>query len=255
MAEGGELDEAVQAAIAREASDIHMTAGQAVWLRVDGQLQPLDMRPDDAWMRRALDLLLTAEQQTELGARRELDFSWERQGRRFRGNAYIQQGHTALALRLLPGRIPTLEDIGAPAAMRRLVQARQGLVLVTGRVGSGKTTSLAALLDAMNHTRSLHIITLEDPLEYIYEPDRCFISQRELGRDFLSFAQGLRSALREAPDVVLVGEIRDRDTMETAMMAAEADILVFGTLHASSAAEAPLRVEGFFPLAERDIVR
>ncbi len=255
MAEGGELDEAVQAAIAREASDIHMTAGQAVWLRVDGQLQPLDMRPDDAWMRRALDLLLTAEQQTELGARRELDFSWERQGRRFRGNAYIQQGHTALALRLLPGRIPTLEDIGAPAAMRRLVQARQGLVLVTGRVGSGKTTSLAALLDAMNHTRSLHIITLEDPLEYIYEPDRCFISQRELGRDFLSFAQGLRSALREAPDVVLVGEIRNRDTMETAMMAAEAGILVFGTLHASSAAEAPLRVEGFFPLAERDIVR
>lgn len=255
MAECGELDEAVHIAIAREASDVHITAGQAVWLRVDGQLQPLDMRPDDAWMRRAIDLLLTAEQQTELGIRRELDFSWERQGRRFRGNAYIQQGHTALALRLLPGRIPTLEAIGAPAAMCRLVKARQGLVLVTGRVGSGKTTSLAALLDAMNHTRSLHIITLEDPLEYIYEPDRCFISQRELGRDFLSFAQGLRSALREAPDVVLVGEIRDRDTMETAMMAAEADILVFGTLHASSAAEAPLRVEGFFPLAERDIVR
>lgn len=255
MAECGELDEAVHIAIAREASDVHITAGQAVWLRVDGQLQPLDMRPDDAWMRRAIDLLLTAEQQTELGGRRELDFSWERQGRRFRGNAYIQQGHTALALRLLPGRIPTLEAIGAPAAMCRLVKARQGLVLVTGRVGSGKTTSLAALLDAMNHTRSLHIITLEDPLEYIYEPDRCFISQRELGRDFLSFAQGLRSALREAPDVVLVGEIRNRDTMETAMMAAEAGILVFGTLHASSAAEAPLRVEGFFPLAERDIVR
>ena len=255
MAECGELDEAVHIAIAREASDVHITAGQAVWLRVDGQLQPLDMRPDDAWMRRAIDLLLTAEQQTELSGRRELDFSWERQGRRFRGNAYIQQGHTALALRLLRGRIPTLEAIGAPAAMCRLVKARQGLVLVTGRVGSGKTTSLAALLDAMNHTRSLHIITLEDPLEYIYEPDRCFISQRELGRDFLSFAQGLRSALREAPDVVLVGEIRNRDTMETAMMAAEAGILVFGTLHASSAAEAPLRVEGFFPLAERDIVR
>ena len=158
-------------------------------------------------------------------------------------------------MRVLPERVPSLAAIHAPAALQGLLSARQGLVLVTGRTGSGKTTTLAAFLQAVNESRPAHILTLEDPIEYVFAPSRCFISQRELGRDFQSFPEALRSALREMPDILLVGEIRDRETMTTALMAAETGMLVLGTLHTRGAAEAVRRIEGFYPQEEQSIVR
>jgi len=246
----------VQAAIRAEASDIHVTAGQAAWLRCAGVLTRQGaLQPTAAMLESVLGQMLNTAQRQALRRQRTLDFSWTGEGRRFRGNAYFQQGLPALALRLLPAQIPTLTQIGAPPALASLVTAEQGFILVTGRTGAGKTTTLAAFLDAVNHSRAAHIITLEDPLEYLYQPDQCFISQRECGRDFLTFADALRSALREAPDIILVGEIRDAATMRMAMMAAETGTLVLGTLHAVRAAEAALRVAGFFPLAEQELVR
>ena len=158
-------------------------------------------------------------------------------------------------MRVLPERIPSLAAIHAPAALQGLLSARQGLVLVTGRTGSGKTTTLAAFLQAVNESQAAHILTLEDPIEYVFAPSRCFISQREFGRDFLAFPEALRSALREMPDILLVGEIRDRETMTTALMAAETGMLVLGTLHTRGAAEAVRRIEGFYPQEEQSIVR
>ena len=246
----------VRAAIGVEASDIHVTAGQAAWLRRAGVLtRQGSVQPTEAVLWDVLVRLLTDAQRQTLRQQRMLDFSWAYDGRRFRGNAYFQQGVPALALRLLPARIPTLAEIGAPPALVSLVTAEQGLLLVTGKTGAGKTTTLAAFLDAVNHSRAAHIITLEDPLEYLYQPEQCFISQREYGRDFLSFAEALRSALREAPDIILVGEIRDAETMRMALMAAETGVFVLGTLHAARASEAALRIAGFFPLVEQEMVR
>ena len=246
----------IRTAIGKEVSDIHLTAGQVAWLRQDGVLQRYEARQvQEAWLWDVLIKLLRDVQRQTLREQRTLDFSWSFAGRRFRGNAYFQQGVPALALRLLPARIPTLQEIGAPPALAALTTAEQGFILVTGRTGMGKTTTLAAFLDTINHSRAAHIITLEDPLECLYEPDTCFVSQREYGRDFLSFADALRSALREAPDVILVGEIRDAATMRTAMMAAETGTLVLGTLHTAGASEAALRIAGMFPLAEQDTVR
>lgn len=160
-----------------------------------------------------------------------------------------------MAIRLLPNRIPSLEELGAPKAWQKMKEIDRGLILVTGRTGSGKTTTLAAFIEELNQKKSYHIVTLEDPVEYVFTPEQCFFSQRELGRDFLDFNLALRSALREAPDVILVGEIRDAMTMKTAMMAAETGIMVLATLHTSSVEETALRVEGLFPLSEQDIVR
>lgn len=247
----------VRAAIAEEVSDIHVTAGQAVWFRHDGVLHPFAAGtvPTEARLWDVLVKMLTDDQRKALRRERSVDFSWVADHRRFRGNAYFQQDVPALALRLLPARIPTLKEIGAPESLADLTTAEHGLILVTGKVGAGKTTTLAAFLDAVNHSRTAHIVTLEDPIEYIYTPDQCFISQRELGRDFLSFAEALRNALREAPDIVLVGEIRDAETMRTAMMAAETGTLVLGTLHTARASEAALRIAGMFPVAEQETIR
>ena len=246
----------IQAAIQCEASDIHLTARQRVHFRVAGTLSPFsDIVLAEGFLSAQLQALLDDSQRTQLQAERALDFSCCMLGRRFRGNAYYQQGVLALALRLLPNRIPTLDELQAPRALFSLLAADHGLVLVCGPVGSGKTTTLAAFLDAVNYRRAAHIITLEDPLEYIFTPACCFISQRELGRDFSSFPLALRSALREAPDIILVGEIRDQETLRTALMAAAAGILVLGTLHTRSAVDAVSRMEGMFPSGQQASVR
>ena len=177
------------------------------------------------------------------------------QTRRFRVNTYFQRELPSLALRLIPEKIPTLEEIGAPPALMKLIDTNQGLLLVTGRTGSGKSTTLAAFIDAIIKSKSCHILTLEDPIEFEYFGKNCFISQRELGRDFLTFPQALKSALREMPDVLLVGEIRDGETMSMAMEAAAAGIFVLGTLHTAGAAETALRIESMFPIVQRDAVR
>lgn len=251
-----ELTEIARQAITQNASDIYLTAGQRVFFREEGRLVPQteDVCKEEEIFR-FLEELLTKSQRNQLERARDLDFSWETQNRRFRGNAYYQQKHPALVLRLLSHRFFTFAEIGAEKALRELLSAESGLILVTGKAGSGKSTTLAAYIEEINRERPAHIITLEDPLEYIYVPKKCFISQRELGIDFPDFPRGLRSALREMPDVILVGELRDRETMETALMAAETGILVLGTLHTKSAAETAMRVEGMFPAGQRDAVR
>lgn len=245
-------------AIATHANDIYLSAGQSVWLRVDGSLQRMVQVSDtldDAFMESLAEALLAPEQREALRGGHAIDFSLTHEGRRLRGNLYRQQAHLALVVRVLPKSIPSLAAIHAPAALQGLLPARQGLVLVTGRTGSGKTTTMAAFLQAVNESRPAHILTLEDPIEYVFTPSRCFISQRELGRDFLAFPEALRSALREMPDILLVGEIRDRETMTTALAAAETGMLVLGTLHTRGAAEAVRRIEGFYPQEEQSIVR
>lgn len=248
----------VEEAVAACASDIYLSAGQDAWLRVDGSLRRIAQAGetmDDDFMESLAEAFLSPGQLAELRHGHAVDFSLAHEGRRLRGNLYRQQAHLALVVRVLPERVPSLAAIHAPAALQELLSARQGLVLVTGRTGSGKTTTLAAFLQAVNESRPAHILTLEDPIEYVFAPSRCFISQRELRRDFQSFPEALRSALREMPDILLVGEIRDRETMATALMAAETGMLVLGTLHTRGAAEAVRRIEGFYPQEEQSIVR
>lgn len=248
-------EEILRRAVAAEASDLHLTAGQHVQMRCDGVLSAAEMVPDAAFMHALLSEMLSPAQQEEYAGRRDIDFSWTYGARRFRGNAYAVQDRPALALRLLPARIRSAQEIGMPAALRALRDAREGLALICGPTGSGKTTTLAALLDEVNHTRAVHIVTLEDPIEYVFAPDRAFISQRALGRDFTSFPAAVRSALREDPDIILIGEIRGRETMEAALSAAATGVFVLGTLHTRSAAQTALRVESMFPADVRDAVR
>ncbi len=246
----------IRKAIEQEASDIHLTAGQKPHMRCLGILQAMDSRPlTEQIMSEICSALLNDGQREKLTKEREIDLSWTFDGRRFRVHTYYQQGWLALAFRLLPERIPTLAELGAPKAWQKMKEIEQGLILVTGRTGSGKSTTLAAFIEELNQEKLYHIVTLEDPVEYVFVPDRSFISQREWGRDFISFPQALRGALREMPDVILVGEIRDRETLETALAAASAGMLVLGTLHSPSAAEAMLRMEGLFPSNERESAR
>lgn len=259
-------------AIRQEASDIHLAAGQAPFLRVDGALsawgtasllesgRPLAARAEQellsaAEMEDFFGGFLTETEHAALRRERQLDFSLTAQGRRFRAHAYSQKGAWALALRLLPQRIPPLASLGVPMALSSLLSAGDGLILVGGRTGSGKSTTLASFIEEMNRQRAAHIVTLEDPIEYEFLPKRCFISQRALGRDFLSFPAGLRSALREDPDVIFVGEIREPETVRIALQAAETGCLVLATLHTKDAAEAALRLEGMFSGEEQAQIR
>ena len=243
-------------AVENKASDIHITVGQRPHMRCQGILSPLASDClTECFMSELGSIILNPSQQDRLTREKEVDVSWIYAGRRFRVHAYYQQGRLAMALRLLPERIPTLAELGAPKAWQKMKAMDQGLILVTGRTGSGKTTTLAAFIEELNREKAYHIVTLEDPIEFVFRPDRCFISQRELGRDFYDFAAALRGALREMPDLVLVGEIRDKETMGTALMAASAGMLVLGTLHSACAADAILRAEGLFPLEERASIR
>ena len=243
-------------AIEKAASDIHMVAGQPVFLRQQGMLKAQSgVVPDALLLERILANMVSSVQLECFKLDKELDFSWEYQGRRFRVNAYFQLGRPALALRILPAAVPSLESLGCPKRLQRFAYLEHGLLLVTGKTGSGKTTTLASLLDYINHSRTAHIITLEDPVEYIHESAACLISQRELGIDFRSFSAALRSALREDPDIILIGELRDRDTIQTALNAAETGHFVMGTLHTQSAEEAVMRIESMFPAEQHYQVR
>lgn len=238
------------------ASDIHLTVGQPPFLRCNGELiieSERSLMTDD--LNRYLELMLSPEQRRNFIEQRELDFSWSIDHQRFRVNAYFQRGMPSLAFRLIPSTIPTLDQIGAPKVLSTLINSTQGMLLVTGRTGAGKSTTLAAFIKEITQQRRCHVLTLEDPLEFEHSSEQCFISQRELGRDFNSFPQALRSALREMPDVLLVGEIRDQETMAMSMEAAAAGIFVLGTLHTKGAAETAMRVESLFPIDRRDAIR
>ena len=250
------LQDIVQKAITQGASDIHICYGQPVCCRVDGIIVPMaEEMVDEEFLQTLLKDITTSADRDRLFSERELDLSITVVRRRLRVNAYIAGGQVAFALRIIPAKIPTLEEILAPMALKKLISARQGLILVTGSTGTGKTTTLASFLDTINRERAAHIITLEDPVEYILTPQLSFISQREFGRDFLSFAAALRGAVRAMPDVLLVGEIRDYATAQAALSAAEAGILVLGTLHTGRAIEAASRLESMFPAAERAAAR
>ncbi|MDO4805015.1 MAG: PilT/PilU family type 4a pilus ATPase [Lachnospiraceae bacterium] len=241
------VEELVKIASDTNASDIHLVCSLPPKGRRSGALENLDetpLTPEDCEEyahelcgRRFGDLM-------EVG---EVDASASIAGRRLRIHVFLQQGVPSAALRLLSEKIPALESLGLPPAVLKLPSMHKGIVLVTGETGSGKSTTLAAMLDNINHSRADHIVTLEDPIEYVYHPDRCVINQREVGRDTKSFSAGLRASLREDPNVILIGEMRDRDTIETAITAAETGHLVFGTLHTGSAADAVDRMVQVFP--------
>lgn len=251
-----ELIKYLETAIKENASDMYLTGGQRPFLRNDGVMRPiLEEVLKDEEVNLLLDELIKTRQKEILYKEGAVEFSYSLNGRRFRGNAYLQQRKIAIALRLLANKFFTVEEIGLSRAFPELLKLKDGLILITGKVGSGKTTTIATFLETINKERGAHIVTLEDPIEYVYEPKNSFISQREYGADFFNFADGLKHALREMPDIILVGEIRDCETMRTALMASETGILVLGTLHTKSVCETALRVEGMFDKAEQEAIR
>lgn len=241
------IEQVIAKAAQMRASDIHIVCGIPVRFRVDGQLMDMDSHvvSEEECLLYARDFGQQAIDVTrEVG---EADLAATVCDRRLRVNIFKQQDKLSLAIRMLNDKIPNLEDLKLPPVVGTFPEYRNGLILVTGETGSGKSTTLAALLNRINQTANKHIITLEDPIEYVYTPDKCVINQREVGRDTRSFATGLRAALREDPNVVLVGEMRDFETIETALTAAETGHLVFGTIHTNSASDAVDRIVDVFP--------
>ena len=249
------ITDCIEKAKADRASDLHLVCGLPPKYRVDGEIRDLDDVPLTEAQCDTFARGLAGEQFSDLEIVGELDLALTLCGVRCRLNLFRQQGVYSAAIRLLNDHIPELEDLGLPAVVQEFAGYSQGLVLVTGETGSGKSTTLAALLNRINHTKRLHILTLEDPVEYIYTPDQCLINQREIGRDTLSFSAGLRAALREDPDVILVGEMRDLDTIQTALTAAETGHLVFGTAHTNSAADSIDRIVDVFPAERQQQIR
>jgi twitching motility protein PilT len=239
------------------ASDLHLSAGQPPWLRVHGDMQALPFPTlDSDTIENLLDSAMNPTQRSEFMQSRELDFAWAVPGlARFRVNAFAQHRGTAAVFRTIPAEVQTLDDIGAPTILKELTQRPRGLVLVTGPTGSGKSTTLAAMVDHYNQTQSGHILTLEDPIEFVHSPKACLVSQREVGRDTHSLDAALRAAMREDPDLILIGELRDLATIRLALSAAETGHLVFASLHTASAAKTIDRIIDVFPADEKESVR
>ena len=239
------------------ASDLHLSAGVAPMLRVDGEMQRSGLpvlAPDQ--VRALVHSVMTQAQRSEFETGREADFSCEVAGLgRFRVNAFEQQRGAGAVFRSIAQAIPSLESLGLGEVFRRICHLSHGLVLVTGATGSGKSTTLAAMIDHLNSTRQQHILSIEDPIEFIHEPRQSLINQREVHRDTHSFAAALRSALREDPDVIMLGEMRDLETIRLALTAAETGHLVLATLHTSSATRTIDRVVDVFPAEEKAMVR
>ena len=241
----------------RAGSDLHLSSGNPPMMRVDGEIRPLD--PDHLTGEAIESMvypIMTEEQRARFESEGEVDFSFEFNAEsRFRVNVFTNRQGAAVVFRAIPSDILSLEDIGAPRIVKRMAELDKGLVLVTGPTGSGKSTTLAAMIEHINSTARRHILTIEDPIEFVYRPKLSLINQREVGRDTKSFARALRSALREDPDVILVGEMRDHETISLALTAAETGHLVMGTLHASSAAKTVDRIIDVFPAGDKPMVR
>jgi twitching motility protein PilT len=252
-----EIDEILHTAARRGASDVHLQIGLPPVVRIQSRLVPLDGEPLTAEATERLVFSIMSEpQKKHFHERRDFDFSYAiADVSRFRVNVFTQRESVAAAFRLIPHEIPGPETLGLPAAVIDLVQLRRGLVLFTGAAGQGKSTSLAALIDRINRDRGVHIITLEDPIEYMFQHRRSVVVQRELGIDMLDFASALRVTLREDPDVILVGEMRDFHTVEAALTAAETGHLVFATLHTQTAAQTIDRIVDVFPSNQQPQIR
>ncbi|HTN25486.1 MAG TPA: type IV pilus twitching motility protein PilT [Solirubrobacteraceae bacterium] len=244
--------------IERNASDLHLTAGAHPTVRVRGHLQPLEEYPvmTTEQTREIVYSILNNDQRQRLETDWQIDFAYAIPGRaRFRVNAYYQRAAIGAAFRLIPFSIKTVEELGLPSVMHELARKPRGFVLVTGPTGSGKSTSLAAVVDEINASRSEHIMTIEDPIEFLHAHKKCIVNQREIGSDASSFAAGLKAALRQDPDVILVGEMRDLETIHTALTAAETGHLVFATLHTQDTPQTIDRIIDVFPASQQQQVR
>jgi len=250
------IDEVIRQAVLMRASDVHIAPDVPLRFRIDGQLVDVGDVPLSQKDCREYAKAIAGDRYEEVAAVGELDLARTYgDDSRCRINIYRCSGAPVTALRILSDHIPRMEELGLPPIMMDFPTYQKGIVIITGETGSGKSTTLAAILDRINHTRAEHIITLEDPIEYLYTPDRCSIDQREIGTDTKSYAAGLRASLREDPDVILIGEMRDLDTIETALTAAETGHLVFGTLHTNSAADSIDRMVDVFPEGRQRQIR
>jgi len=252
------IDDLLETMVALGASDLHVTVGSHPVIRLNGSLERLDDFPrlsaDDT--QRLLYRILSTEQQKHLEINRQIDVSHSIPGlARFRVNVYFQRESLGAAFRMIPAELKTLEDLGLPTQLHELSKKPRGLVLVTGPTGSGKSTTLAAVVDEINRTRDDHIMTIEDPIEFLHRHKRCIVNQREIGPDATSFAEALRGALRQDPDVILLGEMRDLETISTAITAAETGHLVFATLHTQDAPSTIDRLIDVFPAAQQEQIR
>ena len=252
------LNELLIDAAKQNASDLHLAVGRHPTLRVDGALVPIEKEPQltPETIDQLISALLTPEQKNKFLEKRQLDLAYSFEDKvRFRVNVYFQRGYMAASLRLIPGRIKTVEELGLLPILHEFSKLSQGFVLLVGPAGHGKSTTLAAILDEVNHNRTDHIVTIEDPIEYIFTQDRSIVSQREVGDDTPSFHAGLRTILRQDPDVIMIGEMRDSVSIATAMTAAETGHLVFSTLHTNSASQTIDRIiDSFSPEQQGQVV-
>jgi twitching motility protein PilT len=251
------LDSFLRLVVEQHASDLHFHSGVTPLIRHDGELVPLNFRAlTEADTQRFLLEILTPEQRERFEREQEIDFIYELPDvGRFRANMFRQARGIGSVFRIVPNRLPTIEELYLPPVVKKLTELQNGLVLITGPTGSGKTTTMAALIHEINKTSSRHIITIEDPIEYVHTPIQSVITQRQVGRHVESFATALRSSLRESPDVVVAGEMRDLETIQVALQAAETGVLVFGTLHTNSASKAADRIIDVFSEESRDQIR
>ncbi len=251
------LKEFLELTVQEQASDLHLSVGHPPVLRIAGRLIPLvkqkKLTPEDL---SGLIQILMSEQRTKFAAEKDIDFSYNFENKaRFRVNVFVQKGNIACALRLVPTKIKTVDELNLPPILHKFSQASQGFVLITGPSSQGKSTTLAGLIEEINHTRTDHIITVEDPIEYVFEEDRCLIDQREVYQDTSSFPRALRATFRQDPDVIMVGEMRDPETIATAITAAETGHLVFATLHTNSASQTIHRIVDSFPPEQQNQIR
>ncbi len=252
------LKDLLGVALEQKASDIHVSVGHPPVLRIGGRLIRLVRKrvfaPEDS---KGIALaLMTKEQEERFLKEKDIDFSYNFNDKaRYRVNIFYQRGDISCALRYIPNKIPTIEDLGLPPILHEFTRPSQGFFLITGPSSQGKSTTLASIIDEINHLKSAHIITIEDPIEYIFNDDRSIIDQRELGQDTLSFAKALKATFRQDPDVIMVGEMRDPETISTAITAAETGHLVFATLHTNSAAQSVYRMVDSFPGSQQNQIR